>query len=113
VVTPEQIREIALGLPATDEHPDSELAAFRVSGETFATLHVEDGTLDLAVTLDHIDTLVGVNPLAYSAVEDAERNLRVRLAGAALGEVDDLIVDAWFECAPNEVAMAYRDELLG
>lgn len=114
MVTPDQIRQIALSFPETEELPHHERTSFRVKGTIFATMLAEDNELNLRLTADHVDTLVGINPLVYAAIEwDKTKGwLRVELEKADLGELEDLLVDAWFERAPIAVANVYRDELL-
>ena len=50
MVTPEEIRKLALSFEETDEHPHFERAAFRVKKKIFATLLEKDNTLNLMLT---------------------------------------------------------------
>ena len=51
MVTIDAVRQLALSLPETDEHPHFERKAFRVRKKIFATVSEKDNTLNLKLTL--------------------------------------------------------------
>lgn len=51
MVSIEEVRELALSFPETDEHPHFERRAFRVKKKIFATLSEKDKTVSLKLTL--------------------------------------------------------------
>lgn len=50
MVKPEDVKQIALSFPGTDEHQHFNRIAFRVKKKIFATLSFEDKTLNLMFT---------------------------------------------------------------
>lgn len=50
MVTPEEVRKLALSFDETDEHPHFDRKAFRVKKKIFATLSEKDHTLNLMLT---------------------------------------------------------------
>lgn len=50
MITVEEVRELALSFPETDEHPHFERSAFRVKKKIFATLSGKDMTVTLKLT---------------------------------------------------------------
>ena len=99
MVTPDQVRDFALGLPESGEHPHFERTAFTVRKKIFATLSAQDGTLNLRLTPDHVATMTQVDSAAFEKVQwgKTENWLRVLLGRADRADVEDLLIDAWYE----------------
>ncbi|MGH2905774.1 MAG: MmcQ/YjbR family DNA-binding protein [Solirubrobacterales bacterium] len=106
MITPQQTREIALGLPETSEDPHFERTAFKVKGKIFATMAIKDETLHLRLTPGHVATMTQVDPKAYEKVQWGKTDnwLRAVLTHADPADVEDLLIDAWYERAPARLA---------
>ncbi len=104
MVSREQVRELALALPATVEMDHHGRPSFRVDGRIFATLWDES---HINVMLDEpgIQTAVQGNP---DACEEFRWGGRLRAVHVSLDRADealagDLLADAWEQKAPRRL----------
>lgn len=102
MVSPEQIRALALALPETVERDHHGRPSFRVAGSIFATLW--DGE-HLNVMLDEpgIRTAVQANPAACEELLWGRRlrAVQVDLAAADKALCSELLAEAWERKAPR------------
>ena len=104
MVSREQVRQLALALPATVEMDHHGRPSFRVGGRIFATLWDES---HMNVVLDEpgIQTAVQGNP---DACEEFWWGRRLRAVHVSLDRADealagDLLADAWEQKAPKRL----------
>lgn len=121
------VRRICLGLPETDEQPSRDgTPAWRVKEKLFAWDRplrradlealgdaAPDGPI-LAARVPDLgvkEALLADDPVAYFTTPhfDGYPAVLVRLDRIAVGELEELLVDAWLARAPKRTARAYLD----
>jgi hypothetical protein len=124
----DDVRRIALALPETSERMSREHAQWRVRDKLFVwdrPLRASDlralgedaptGPI-LGVRVEHVgvkEALIGDDPAVFFTTPhfDGYPAILVRLEEIAVDELEELIVEAWLDRAPNRVARAYLDAL--
>ncbi len=126
VATWEQVRSIALALPETEERDSRGACQWRVKDKLFVwerplrTKEVEelgDDTPDgpiLAARVEHVgakEALLADDPDLYftTAHFDGYPAILVRLDRAELGELREVVTEAWLARAPRLLVKAYLD----
>jgi hypothetical protein len=104
VVSHEQVRSIALGLPETVEQDHHGRPSFRVAGKIFATLW-DENHMNVMLDRDGILTAVQTEPGACAELWWGQRlsAVSVDLRGARAKLVADLLNDAWETKAPKRL----------
>jgi hypothetical protein len=117
VVTLDDVRRIALGLPETAEKPSYGAPAWRVKGKPFARLRAEhdepaDGEVLVVwvADLDEKEALIASEPDVFFTVAhyDGHATVLVRLGAIAEDELTELLTDAWRRRAPVRVRAAFE-----
>lgn len=121
----EDVRRIALALPETSERPSHGNTAWRVRDKLFVWERpLRRGDLEalgdaaptgpiLGVRVEHLlakEALLADDPDVYFTTPhfDGYAAVLVRLDRIAVGELQELIVDAWLCQAPKRLATAYE-----
>jgi hypothetical protein len=113
-MTPDDFRELALGLPEAEEdahmgHPD-----FRVRGKIFATLGAPDADCGMVkLTPDDQSEFVRHAPDVFQPVKGGwgrRGATNVRLNSATADVVRPALVAAWRNTAPKRLAEQFPDE---
>ncbi|CAB4938965.1 unannotated protein [freshwater metagenome] len=105
--TEDDVRELALALPATIEKPSYGTPGFRVRDRLFARMW--DGEPDVLVVwtggLDEKEGLLAAEPekLFTTAHYDGHPHVLVRLTAVDREELADLLEDAWRARAPRRL----------
>jgi hypothetical protein len=101
----DRVRRFALSLPGVTEEPHFEMSSFRVRGKIFVTVPPDGDRLHVFVDEAEVDVCVAENPAAFELLRWGQRirGLRVDLAAAPAGRVQELIEDAWRRKAPKRV----------
>ncbi|MEU7891426.1 MmcQ/YjbR family DNA-binding protein [Nonomuraea sp. NPDC049152] len=110
MVTEDDVRRIALGLPATTERPMHGTPAFYVKAKWFARIREEGDVLVLPVASEeHKHELIAAAPDAFFTLPhyDGYAAVLVRLAAVDAGELAELLTDAWRLRAPKRVLAAF------
>jgi hypothetical protein len=109
----ETARRFALSLPETSEEPHFEKSSFRVKGKIFATVPEGGKLLHVNVEPDEGAALVEQHPEAFEAIVWGKQErtdwVRVHLAQADRGIVQELLEEAWRRKAPVKVRSAYDE----
>jgi hypothetical protein len=104
-------RTFALSLPETTEEPHFDLSSFRVNKKIFCTVPPDGKTLRIAVGAHEVRALVAEDPAAYSVIIWGKRVVsdwvQVHLPKAKVGQVKELLEDAWRSKAPKRARTAY------
>lgn len=110
MLTPQQVREIALGLPGTTEQDHHGRPSFRVRGRIFATLWKPD-VMNVMPGEGRIQAAVAEAPEACREFYWGGRLRAVQVAlDAADGEfVADLLHYAWSQRAPKKLVREFAD----
>lgn len=107
MVTEDDVRRLALALPATTEKPAWGTPAFRVADKMFARIRPEDGGLLVAwcESLEDKEALIASDPRVYftTAHYDGHASVLVRLSEVELDELREVLTDAWRVRAPKRV----------
>ena len=101
----EGARRFALSLPGVTEEPHFDMSSFRVRGKIFVTVPPDAGRLHVFVDEPEVDACVAEDPAAFEPLRWGQRirGLRVDLAAAPAGRVQELIEDSWRRKAPRRV----------
>ena len=125
----DDVRQIALALPETDEHTSREVCQWRVKDKLFVwerplrRKEIEalgDGAPKgpiLGARVEHLgakEALLADNPDVFFTTPhfDGYPAILVRLEEIAVEELDEVIVEAWLSRAPKRLAEEYIDTQL-
>ncbi len=105
MVTPEDVRALALALPDTSERPSYGTPGFRVRDRLFARLHQDGESLVLWADPDEREMLAQADPEKFFWTPHYEKHpmLQVRLAAIDRAELGELLHDSWRWRAPDSL----------
>lgn len=103
-------RRFALSLPGVTEEPHHDVSSFRVHGKIFATVSPDGDHLHVFVDDVEADAATAEDPGAFEQLRWGRRvrGVRVFLASAPDGGVQELIEESWRRKAPKRL-LAERD----
>jgi hypothetical protein len=110
MVTAQDVRRIALGLPRAYEALVRDRVKFRVGRIVFLAISPDEELLGFGFPKEERAALVASEPDKFlMPLRSDERYnwVRVRLAKIDEAELRELIIDAWRMCVPKRVAEAY------
>jgi len=113
VVTADDVREIALGLPRTEEGLVQDRVKFRVGRIVYLSLSRDETTMGFAYPKEERAALIQAQPTKFHlpVPSDMRYNwVRAWLSALDLAELRELVVEAWALCVPKKVASAYVAE---
>ena len=101
----EQVRRIAMALPAVTEEPHFTYTSFRVEGRIFATAPPEGGHLHVFVEEEQRQLAMALEPEPLEILTWGKRvvGLRVSLSKAKPGLVRNLLKQSWSRKAPKRL----------
>ncbi len=113
MVTEDDVRRLALALPATSEKASYGMPGFRVKGRLFARIR-EEGDL-LVLWVDHVDekmALIASDPAKFTTTPhyDGYPLVLVRMDAVEVDELGELLADAWRVRAPERLRAAFDGE---
>ena len=106
MVTEDDVRRIALSLPATTEKPSYGTPGFRVKDKLFARIREEGDVLVVWVDgLDEKEALLLADPDTFFTTPhyDGHPTVLVRFSAVDTGELTELLTDAWSVRAPQRL----------
>jgi hypothetical protein len=106
MATEDDVRRIALSLPATTEKPSYGTPGFRVNDKLFARIREERDVLVLFLTgVDEKDALIAAEPDKFFTLPhyDGHASVLVRLGAVDAAELTELLTDAWLVRAPGRL----------
>jgi hypothetical protein len=109
----DDVREIALSLPRTEEHLIRQYVKFRVGRLVYASVSPDEEIMGFAYPRDERAELLAAEPETFlPPVPSDERYqwIRVRLAAIDKAELRELLVDAWHMVVPKRVAREYLEK---
>jgi hypothetical protein len=109
VATEDDVRAIALGLPATSERPSYGTPGFRVKDKLFARIR-EDGELAVFVAdLAEKGALLASDPGTFFTTPhyNGYAMVLVRLHAVADDVLTEVLTDAWLVRAPKRLRVAF------
>jgi hypothetical protein len=107
VVTVDEIRELAIGLPRTTEAVVRGRLKFRIGQIVYLAFSRDEERMGFAFPKDWREVLVGSDPEKFQMPEPSDLRYNwavVRLAAIDAGEMRELVVDAWEFVVPKSVA---------
>ncbi|HXY94488.1 MAG TPA: MmcQ/YjbR family DNA-binding protein [Acidimicrobiia bacterium] len=106
MVTEDDVRRIALSLPATTEKPSYGTPGFRVQGKLFARIRPEGDVLVVwCEDLGEKEALLASEPDKFFTTPhyDGHPTVLVRFAAVDTQELTELLTDAWRVRAPRKL----------
>jgi hypothetical protein len=110
MVTAEDVRRIALGLPRAYEALVRDQVKFRVGRIVFLAISPDEELLGFGFPKEERAALVASDPERFLMPQRSDERynwVRVRLAKIGEAELRELVVDSWCMCVPKRVAEAY------
>jgi hypothetical protein len=111
MLTPQDVRALALSLPETEEKAHFDQPDFRVRNRIFVTLSTDGERSWIKVNRDDMMALSQSDPETYEARPwGASSWLGVTLSRVDPEEFRELVLDAWRGVAPKQVSAAFDQE---
>ena len=110
MVTGDDVRAVALGLPRTTEGLVRDSVRFRVGRIVYVALSPDEEVMGFAFPKEERDALVASDPDRFSLPRPSDLRyhwVHVRLAVLDADELRELVTDAWRMCVPKRVAAAF------
>jgi hypothetical protein len=110
VVTVEQVRSFAIGLPRTTEALVGDRVKFRVGRIVYVAFSRDETVMGFAFPKEEREALVRSEPEKFLMPDRGDlryRWVQVRLSAIDEGEMRELVLDAWRMVVPKRVAAAY------
>ena len=111
MVTIDDVRAFATGLPRADEALVRDRVKFRVGRIVFLAFSRDEQLMGFGFPKDERAGLVAAEPDKFLMPLESDMRynwVRVRLASIDQAEMAELVLDAWRMCVPKSVATAYR-----
>ncbi|RFU82574.1 MmcQ/YjbR family DNA-binding protein [Streptomyces triticagri] len=112
MVTSDDVRELALSLPATTEKIAWSMPTFRVAGKMFATLPEDETSMAVRCPKEERDELALSEPDTFWIADHEAMFAWVRVRLAALedrAELRDILADSWRQAAPSRLTEQHPD----
>jgi hypothetical protein len=106
MVKEEDVRRIALSLPATTEKPSYGVPGFRVRARLFARLRPDDDSVVVwCADVGEKDALIAYEPHKFFTTPhyDGHPIVLVRMAAMDLGEMTEALTESWRLRAPTRL----------
>lgn len=113
MATIDDVRRVALALPRTEEHLIGDRVKFRVGRLVYASLSRDETLMGFGFPREERVALVASDPDKFlMPLRSDERYnwVRVRLAAIDVGELSELLHDAWRMCVPKRLAAEHLDQ---
>jgi hypothetical protein len=110
VVTLDDVRSFAIGLPRTTEALVGGRVKFRVGRIVYLAFSRDETLMGFGFPRDWREALVEAEPEKFMLPRPSDLRYNwavVRLAAIDAAEMRDLVLDAWAMCVPKRVAAAY------
>jgi hypothetical protein len=110
MVTVEQVRQVALGLPRAYEALVRDRIKFRVGQIVFVAFSADETTMGFGYPKEERGALVAAEPEKFFLPRESDLRFHwVEAWTAALDEDEmrELVTDAWRMCVPKRVAAAH------
>ena len=110
MVTLEQVRSFALGLPRAYEAFVHGRVKFRVGQIVFVAFSRDESVMGFGFPKEWRDALVQTEPEKFLLPRESDLRFNwvcVRLAAIDEQEMQELVLDAWAMCVPKKVSAPY------
>ncbi|MDS0139577.1 MULTISPECIES: MmcQ/YjbR family DNA-binding protein [unclassified Amycolatopsis] len=112
MVTGDDVRAFASTLPRAYEAVVRDRIKFRVGQIVFVALSADETLMGFAFPREQREALIAGEPGKFLLPEPSDlrfRWVRCRLAAIDLGEMRELVVEAWRMCVPKKVWTEYLE----
>ena len=112
MVTIEDVRSLAMGLPRTTEALVRDRVKFRVGRIVYLSFSRDEAVMGFAFPKEEREALVASEPDKFLMPSRSDLRYHwvlVRLAAIDATEMRELVLDAWRMVVPKRVAAAYDD----
>ncbi|NTY59059.1 MmcQ/YjbR family DNA-binding protein [Mycolicibacterium sphagni] len=110
MITVDQVRPIALGLPRAYETIVRDRITFRVGRLVFLKFSRDETVMGVGFPKEEREAIVAAEPDKFTLPPQADMRynwIHVRLDAVDLGEVRELVIDGWKMCVPKSIAAQY------
>jgi hypothetical protein len=110
MVTVDDVRQLALRLPRTEEALVRDRVKFRIGRIVYLSLSADETSMGFAFPKQERAALVEAEPAKFHLPipSDMRYNwVRAWLAALQPDELHELVLDAWSMCVPKKVSAAY------
>lgn len=114
MVTVEQVRKVASGLPRSQERVVRDRITFRVGRLVYVAFTRDERSMGFAFPKEQRDALVAAEPDRFYLPRPSDLRynwVMVWLHTLDEHEMRELVTDAWAMCVPARVRAAYFDQL--
>src|SRR5258707_8429964 len=111
MVTVEEVRSFALGLPRTHEALVHDRVKFRVGQIVYVSFSRDETVMGFAFPKEERDALIETEPVKFMLPRQSDLRFNwvlVRLDAIGVAEMRELVLDAWRMVVPKRVAAAYE-----
>ena len=112
MVTIDDIRQVAMSLPRTEEHLIRDRVKFRVGRIVYVALSRDETTMGFGFPKEERAALIAAEPEKFfmpSVSDQRYQWVEAWLAALDVAEMRELVIDAWRMVVPKRVAAAYDD----
>jgi hypothetical protein len=112
MVTVDQVRSFALTLPRTTEALVRDRVKFRVGRIVYLAFSRDESTMGFAFPKEEREALVRSEPERFLMPDRSDLRYHwvvVRLDAIDVGEMREIVLDAWRMVVPKRVAAGYED----
>lgn len=112
MVTVDEVRRVALGLPGTTEHLIRDRVKFRVKQLVYVAFSRDEAVMGFGFPKELRQALVESEPHKFllPPVADLRYNwVDARMAALDVQEMTELVTDAWTMVVPKRIARQYLD----
>jgi hypothetical protein len=115
MVTIDDVRRFAMGLPRTTEALVGGRVKFRVGRIVYVSFSRDQSVMGFGFPKEQRDWLIGGSPDKFMQPDRSDLRydwVQVRMAAIDEKEMRELVMDAWRMVVPKRVAAAYPDSVL-
>lgn len=112
MVTLDDVRQVALGLPRTSEHLIRDYVKFRVGKIVYVSISPDESTMGFGFPKEERAALVAAEPEKFAMPRLSDQRfhwVHARMAALDQDEMWELVTDAWQMVVPKKVAAAHLD----
>lgn len=113
MVTIEDVRELALSLPRTEEALVRDRVKFRVGRIVYLAFSRDESLMGFAFPKEEREALIASEPEKFLMPKPSDQRYKwvvVRLAAIDEREMREIVLDAWRMVVPKRVAAAYAED---
>jgi hypothetical protein len=110
MVTADDVRAVALGLPRTEEHLIRDHVKFRIGKIVYVSISPDETTMGFGFPKEERDALIAAEPAKFSRPRPSDQRfhwVQARMAALDPDEMRELVTDAWRMCVPKKLAAAH------